>query len=212
VKRKHLSLTRKLGPIVIYSDDLRAIAEIITEASKSVSISLKSKSDEYEFDSVAELEKLGDLEETVFHNAEISSRGDIYITVSLNPFQARIYLSEDNTYGRGLLEKIQEILQPKNKYIFFFFLTPIFSWPLFLFGISLYVKSKWISIIIILVALGWFAVGYKVSFKQYCTIYTKKRQEMPSFFKRKKDDLILAAISGIIGAIFGALAIAILRK
>lgn len=178
----------------------------------TVQLTLKDKNDAYQFVD-AEVDEICSLPILSFHDITIVSSGnvgDIYVDIHLNERAARIYVSQDNVKDRVIIEKCKAILRPRNKVIAFALFGP--TLPMLS---SVYAGStfRWhnyaYTIAIVGFSLVWLLARTHLFFRNSSTFYIKPRQrhEMPSFFIRRRDKLLLAAISGLFGAFMGALLI-----
>ena len=212
MERKPISLTRTIGPVNFYLDELRAITEIIEAENGIVTVTLSDKIHEYVFKGSEEISEIEKLPRSVFHKIKINSYGNLHCSIDLYNFEARIYIAEDSVKGRGIAEKTIEILKPRNKTISLIVLSPILPVVFMVLGVKgLSSNYDLYSFIVLTLSVVWLFCVYLISFKKYCTLNIGFRHDLPSFWVRKKDDLFLAAISGVIGAIFGAIAMLALK-
>ena len=139
-----------------------------------------------------------------------------------------MYIAEDRPLSRGILEKIKGVLFAKQikaytvvsvfektlKMLFYISLLVLFI--LFIFNI---LKLKTLLAMFLLIAsfyvvLGLFSTIYTTYIEScYSKIYLHKKKE--SFWKRKKDEIIIAIISALVSGIISFIAgyaVAILTK
>lgn len=199
--KKKKSYRVELPPLVVYFDEIEEIIDCLKELSTEISI-------ETENYSLSDISELKEINKNQINQLEIRSR-DPYISVDLGKSSASIYISEDNAAERGVLEKIRLLLERRKRKLAWLahssFLsgatTGASSW-FFLFG----AMNRDLTLImqgILLLALGvfWMVFGHKNQFKQYSIIFTSSKEQTPGFLVRKKDDIIVALISGSIGAL-----------
>lgn len=212
IKKKSHVYGVDLKPVKVYFDDLERIVEILRDVSSDISVS----TDEYELGDITDLLSLNQL---AIHELEISSKNP-HVVLQLRASGARVYASDSTPICIGVVEKIRKQLKPRSRKLGWlissflpFMLTFMFPVGAFCFGLgwsissvqSMNVRGVIGGILISIlsaVTVGWFG---RLFTKTYSTIYLRPKKEMPSFFARKKDDIALAIISGLLGAILGAL-------
>lgn len=201
MKKLDRSQTRTFGPIRVLPNDLVIISDILKDRE-----SYRLLADHHEFDSVDEF--------TSYYKGKRAKRITIesrspYVTVELTPLEARVNVSTSDIEGSGLLTQISSVLskcelRPKFLYQFWAllllsfisnvaFLAPSNSLPSSVFFLLLALFVVWI---------GW--VTYVHTYR-HSIIETIEGDE-PAFFRRKKDDIAVALISALLGAIIGAAA------
>ena len=205
MKKENISVLRNFGPVTIYTDDLKAVAELLQTGKQKPKIVLKDKSHSYEFEGAEGIKEIEQLPVSSFHDIEITSYGDPHISIRLSDFQLQFYVSNDSVQGRGLMEKTIEILKPRNLYLSYALMSPVLPMVAAMKMYSLR-EANGLTATIITLALcaAWAVVGTVSQFKRFCTLHTRPRHAMPSFFVRRKDEVLLAVISGAVGAVLGA--------
>lgn len=129
-----------------------------------------------------------------------------YVTFDLHPVGASAYISEDSVEQRGLVARLQEIVE-RRKRLRTDNVLAVACGLVFSIGVAL-VASKDLAIWgIPLVACSWLAFPLALRLrKRILVAHSRHRREVIGFFQRKKDDLALAGISAVIGAAAGYLA------
>lgn len=210
-----------LKPIELTFSDIEKICNIFSEEN----ILYRLKTETIEFENFQELQNHS---EDIISNLEIYS-SEPYISIELKKHTpARLYIAEDRPLSRGILEKIKGILSAKQikaytvvsvfektlRMLFYISLLVLFS--LFIFNIF---KLKTLLAMFLLitsfyVVLGFFSASYTTYIEScYSKIYLHKKKE--SFWKRKKDEIIIVIISALVSGIISFIAgyaVAILTK
>lgn len=190
-------------PVKLYLNDLENIYNILKEYTNNVDI----YTDNYR---VEDIQKLKNLEVKKEHYLFIRCR-DPNIELVFRPNQADIYFSEDTITNRGILSKIEEVLD-KSKVHFGRFLISNWMYLIFLLiffglmpinnlGLSYF---NWIIIAYLVIVIFLVALLYNFATKSYSTIVYINKKDESSFWKRNKDKIWVAIISGTISAIIGA--------
>lgn len=195
------SKSADLKPLVLYFEDVVKICEILSELSAEISI----KTENYILENIEELKELG---EKVIYHLEISVHNP-YVSVDLRPSSARIYISEDNATQRGILDKIKQHLESKQRKLAWLANNSMLAgatlgastW-FFMFGI-LGKDQNFIIYGVLVALLGafWSFYGHRNQFRYFTIIFTSSKNDVSNFFTRKKDDIMVALISGAIGAL-----------
>lgn len=203
-------------PVVLYLDDLEKIVEILKELSDRIRIF----TDEYELDSLDELQKIG--QETL--NTLIIEVGGSKVSfpdISLNfkPDGISFRVDEDTASTTGVLEKTKEFLNGHKRKLYF--LAMLFYWFCFIpIGLSIgfllgspftFIRALIVFAIVLfsLICLRW---SYEAVNKKWSVIHLKRRVDSPSFWKRNKDKITIAIITIIFTTILNWLVFQFLKK
>ena len=211
MKKKTRDLFKMLGPVKLYYDDIEKIVSTLKEVNDNITL----EGFDFYLDNIEELK---DINETVLTELKISIRKP-NLSVYLKPDGVSIYAGEDTAIHRGLFEEIKNQLK-KHRRPFSLIThntTVAFSLAGALIGISISLITKTFTsfeyyriiacCIIILASVVWSKITYSNRNNKYSIIYPKRRKEAPNFLKRQKDQIILALISAIFGALFTLLII-----
>ncbi len=205
MKKLDKSISENYLPIKLYLDDLETIEEILKEVSNSISF----EAENYKFDSIEELK--GNLKLTQINELEVKTSSP-YISIDFTRIWARVYVSSSETSNAGVFYKLDQIIsrrtrKPRWKYSFYFFnITTIIllmnGMPLIqrLFSRSL---NPYVSLTISAIWFIWMIWFFYVRFRQHTVIVLAHRNSEKPFLQRNKDNLILAIISALLGAILG---------
>jgi hypothetical protein len=201
MERRQKSLRVTLKPLFLYYDDLVEIIHCLKEVSSEISIN----TEEY---SLSDIKEIKEINRKVINSIVISSCKP-YISVDLDKNSASIYISEDNALQRGVLEKIRQILAKKTRKLAWLANSSFLSggttgasfWFLFNAAIQRNFDLAIQGLLVLTLGLFWVVLGFKNQLKNYSMIYIQSKDEAPSFFSRKKDDIFVALISGCIGAL-----------
>lgn len=200
------SYGERIKPVELYLDDIKELVEIFYEISSEVRIEANS----YEFEGVQELKKLN--KETI-DNLTISIH-DPYVHLGIdNSSQVWLYIDKDVPMQRGIFEKLKKKLQEKtrkkNRYILSPFLPMTIAYASFFYLIT-YIKKP-IDYLFIITVLALISSSYwtyssinKLSHTM-SIIHLENKIDSPNFWKRNKDQIVVAIVSSTIGAIAGFL-------
>lgn len=180
----------------LYLDDLTEIIDTFAQACKEIEVT----AGDFKITDTSELKALA-AKFTDGRFADVKIQGyDPYVSLELWSFRARAYISEDSLDQRGVVSKIREVLHRQRKMrpdlvvdIASGLLLAIFIWQLI---VEAYLLST--PFLLAAVALSTFSVRMRI--KNTVIVYSKNRNEVNSFFQRKKDDVLLAVISAALGA------------
>jgi len=203
-------------PVVLYLDDLEKILEILKELSDKIRIS----TDEYELDSLDELHKIG--QETLNTLIiEVGGSKGSFPDISLNfrPSDISFHVYQDTLPIRGVLEKTKEFLNGRKRKLYF--LATLFFW--FSFGAIGYsicflldgpftFNRALIGFAIIFLGLICIWWNHQVTNKKWSVIHLKRRVDLPSFWKRNKDRIIIAIITIIFTTICNWIVFNLLKR
>jgi hypothetical protein len=204
MKKIDKSISKDYLPVKLYLDDLESIEEIL----KEVSTSLSFETEDYKFDSIEELK-------THFKRAQINElhvkSSTPYITMDFTRMWTRIYVSSSDISNAGVFYRLDQIISNRNRklkwrYSFYFlWIVNILLWIIngVPFGPKLIPVNPYLSISIDTLAFMWLIWFFFIKFRRHSVIVlTHKNSEAP-FLQRNKDNLILAIISALLGAILG---------
>lgn len=196
MKRKFNSFKKEFPPIKLYLDDLKKIANILSEKCSVVSIG----TDDCIFLNIDELKEL---DATLIKDLEISCKNP-YLRLSFRPYRAELYFSEDNIENRGLASKLEDIIQKRQR-------NKLFWWTVnsanILFAISLSLIIYWqtnslVAAYIAFILLSFAFIPLVIKFKRHTTILLKNKKDDIGFYSRNKDKIILTILGAGIGAVF----------
>jgi len=163
--------------------------------------------DGFKLDDFSELNKIKKQE---IVNFKITAY-DPHLYVNLSESSATIYISDENDIRlRGLLEQIEGILSERRSPLRFIF----GPWMLVVYAFLLLFLTIWPFIfkeyktqgLILLFLIQLSAVllliwGRRTDTKKHSLIFLEDHSSAPTFFKRNKDSILLAILSGGIGGI-----------
>lgn len=201
MKKKGRSIIRKALPTVLYLDDIKYIVELLEKEANEISVKVRDRYDEYEFNSSSEINSLRDLPNIKFNNLTIESFR-LGIIISMYEYNGSIYIFEDTPLLRGLMEKIQERLKLRRRKYFWLTTNPILPTITFIYGLYMFSRiSHYIPLVVLVFSAIWGILGgYYLRYKSYTILFNNYRNEMPSFIKRNKDSIVLAIFSALVGA------------
>jgi hypothetical protein len=206
IKMKRLSKGKleKLKPVVLYNDDIHDLVEILNRSFGEIKIEAAS----YELEHIQELEKISGEK---INELKIEGQ-DPHISIELKPYTVSLCINDDTHHQLGAFEEVKQFLNSKcSKFSWLIHSTTI---PAILLGLSLnyiiivameiYELNKNLlafSILLCLISIAWIYYAVNSSSNNYSVIYLKKERKDGSFFRRKKDEIILSLISMTFGAV-----------
>lgn len=185
----------------LYLEDVIELIEAFSEACAEVEIT----SGEYKIKGLSELEalvsKCGDEK---FENLKIQGYQP-YVSLELRGFGARTYISEDSVQQRGVIAKVGDVLHRRRKiranllvHVALIAMVALATW-------NALNRQYFISALAITAFLALLPLSKNVWMNGVIVVYAKRRAETRNFFYRKRDDVFLAIISAVFGAVAGYL-------
>lgn len=209
MKRKLRPVFRRVPPVLLHLEDLQAIVSILKETGPNVTISTR----ENEYDN---LEELKATEANAELNYMLLRTVEEKVWVELKPDNAWVHSHDDTTEQRGVVDKIRSQLLARKRPFRAFLSHPLLT---LLFMCS-FLGSFWvissgfktglvhwkilsIALTVTLLTLGAVSQGWNQL--SYSTIRIRSESESSSFWKRKGDDVLVRVVSGLVGAVIGAI-------
>lgn len=199
------NISKEYLPVKIYIDDLEKVVAVLDDNSIKYSI----ETDFYKYDSLAELVNSSTDRNT--KNLKIQTANP-YMTIEFHKMWAKVYVSVDDMLTTGLFHKIDEIINQSRRLIPFFY-SYYFVW---LVNILLPIESalinrdgklfpEYFDTTLYILWILWLARATYIRLVKHSSIQLIKKEHVSSFFQRKRDDLILALLSALVGAILGVI-------
>lgn len=187
------SYSEKLKPVVLYLDDIQIIVDVFKEASENIEI----VSSNYKFNDVDELKEL----KREYINELTIHVNSPHISFDIRNSDGMLYSSSGGVTERGVIQTIKTYIKLSNKH-FSFFYSLIYPLIIFYTGVILFIiydTGYYFNISIILMVLGsiLYLTNYYNNFYRKSYVYLCDRIDKPNFFKRKKDEVILASLSAL---------------
>jgi hypothetical protein len=184
-------------PTTLYIDDIKRIVDLFSEVCARVDV----KAGEFKISDRSELNDLA----AKFPSGrfpDIQIQGDKpYVSVDFRPYSIRAYISEDSLIQRALITGVREVVtQGKKRKADFGFNI------LFYVGIAagtwqLAMKEYVVGLFLIGFSFSIIPLAIRSALRNNVIVHSKGRGEIKSFFERKKDDMVLAIVSAILGAV-----------
>ncbi len=196
MKKIDQSISKNYLPLRLDLDDLHAIEEVLKEATKEYQIDCG----DFQFDSVDEL--AGKLKDATLRELEIKSLSP-YLRIELTKLFASVYVGSNEIDSAGLFHKVDSILRKARIPLFFLYsYYSVWSLNIFIILLEFIHRSPVLDWLFWGMLLGVLRVGY-VRLTRHSSVIVASTRLAGSFFRRKKDDLLLAVISGLVGALLG---------
>lgn len=200
----------------LYRNDLQAIENILKHELHAKTFKVRIKNLEY--NSVDEISKGHDP-----MNELLVETRDPYLSINLNGYSATLYCENDDIASVGAILKIREIISRGERPWRFFntqgwwpsFIVGVFSGLLVARAFFAAINGQKILSFVYLIPpfslLIWDILYHGWSLKTFSTVEFIDRKEVSFFWIRKKDDILVAVISVVLGAILGIIGTLILH-
>jgi hypothetical protein len=197
MKKLDPSISVDYLPLRLNLDDVQAIETVLRESAKSISFEAEG----FEFDSLDEL--TAKFRSRTLRNLKISSSSP-HTQIDLSSHWGRLYVGSSEITSIGVFHKLDEVLKHagiRMQLLYNYNITWVFivMYPL----LGALTHEPIVTISAYLLGLAWILwIGY-VRVSRHSMVSMISKSQSGTFFSRKKDDLILALISGLIGALLG---------
>ena len=201
-------------PLVLWREDFDEIISIL----KRRAAVTQFETDDYSFETLDELEThFGSKDKT---ELKIAS-SDPYVSIELGNKAARLYVSGNNPNASGIFFELDKVLTARQRrfpalYTYWvLLLINIFSIATTIFMFNnikaySYITSTWSAVS--LVASAWGLWILYVRMRRHSIIRMRRRAATDSFVRRNKDQLTVAIIAAIVGAILGIVGTKLIDK
>lgn len=181
----------------LYIEDLKEILDIIGNNCEKVEF----RTGEYEEVLPSELDDLvKNMNKKRFDDIYIKANHP-YVSVDIRSYGVSAYISEDSLTQHGLISKIRNIIDRRKKKCFGVVANTLCYLPMVGFGSALS-QGEW-GLAGIFIALSllmiWPLVKYQM--EQKVVVLTSSISETESFLVRRKDELFVALIAALLGAL-----------
>jgi hypothetical protein len=203
MKKLDVSDLVNFGPLVVWADDLKDIADVLSEIDANPEI----VADDTQFDSAEEL--IDKFKEKTVRKISFEARNP-HIILTLSQQSASVYISARNTTTLGILNKLSSILQarehrPRALYLPLYVVSAQLIILALLvigatFGIIRYNQSLVALLIVGIMYIAWMSYIFYLSTKKFCVIHVMRKLDKPGFLRSNADKIAIAIVSAIIGA------------
>ena len=199
MKKLNKSINKEYPPVVLYLEDLEEIERVLRDNAKDFVITYGN----CQYDSVNEL--VGAVGAKQILGVELKAQNP-YTTIDLHKTWTKIYVSASETTAVGVFHQIEEIILRCRRW-FPWIYNPFFPFVLsILLGPLIYLSTRYgflIGVYPLMLVVVFFVWGMWVSLGHHSLVWLVKKPG--SFIARNRDQLILAIVSGLVGAILGFL-------
>jgi hypothetical protein len=199
-------ISKEYLPLTLFRDDLESIERVLKQSTEAVEIEAGG----FQFDSIDEL--ITKLSDRRVREMEIRASRP-YIRIELAPMWAKLYVGSSANASAGPFYRLDQVLRRARRRL----------WPLYSFYFVWIVNGAlWVSIplrpkvsraatiVFTATSLAWVVWTVYVRLRRHSTIILIPRGSA-SFWVRKKDELLLAVVSALLGAILGAAGVLLVR-
>lgn len=200
-----------LLPAKLFLDDLEEIDEILKESGLSYKLTL----DEYELDSVYEIQQIE--EKQNFNKLEITLN-ERFFNLSIDGYMTYIY-SPSNSLYVGITEKIKPIIQKRKQIYGFIELGLVIFNMLLVFSnlLNMYYHfysdliQNMVSVTMLLLSIRIVVSSLGNKKSKFIAFTTKRSNEKNNYFTKNKEQLLTNSIINIINIIIGGIGVTVLR-
>jgi hypothetical protein len=205
MKRKYQEIISRGPSVKLYREDIDSILEILKSSCGSITVS----DDNYEYDSLEEFE------------SKKGKQPEVLKFQGSSPFVSLTFGSKTFIYAgsskesHAVYQQIDSILRQKKVSIWTALLRRPWLILFFVIGITGFILFNETGIKVIWGIISLVAISVAFLEKHYgfvSSVNLIMKHEEKSFWVRKKDDILLAAISGLIGAALTAIVVYLLYK
>lgn len=182
---------------ILYLDDLKVIANAVSSIGESLEITCGN----FELESVDEIDELAKRQTGTRFDAIYIKSYRPHMTIDLIPYGVTAYIGEDTPQLRGVVHKVEEVIKSRQRKYF----EALHNAPMIILMLGAFLNFAQKEYATAATYLGlcfvsiFFIVG--IEMKHKLVVHTYPKNEVTSFFKRRKDELILAAISALLGGV-----------
>lgn len=199
--------TKDFGPLKLTAFDLAEILRLLASSSEPGSNKVELIADDVQYDSAEEFvsESHGRIPKVV----RIKS-SDPYATIDLHPAFARLYVSKDDVASVGLFAKLESVLragerQPKVLYSGWWIVLSL--WVLQGLSYIPVLKAYAGAInVAFLLNSAWIVWAIYIHLRRFSLVQPVMASDPRTFWQRNSDNILIALISGLIGAVAGVAA------
>lgn len=123
----------------------------------------------------------------------------------LYPRWAHVYVSSSQLVASGLFLKIDSILsrcERKPRFLFSFWWAIIGVWASSsLLYLEPFKPYAYLQIWTQMLTLSWVILVIYIHICRFSSVYPKRKEDRPSFFKRNADSIVIAVVSALLGAV-----------
>ena len=203
MERQPQPLSKNYMPLTLWREDLEELLSILRRRGAKGKIG----TGDYVFEDLEEL--VGHFGSSVQTQFTLSGSHPHYVSLDLSNLSARLYVSGDAPDASGIYFEMDKVLVARQRR------WPFLYWISFLLilgfvpaGLSFLSKyNSWLSADYVAVAsfaiVLWCAWAWFVRLRRYSVIRLERKGTTKTFFQRTKDQLALAIISALVGALVG---------
>jgi hypothetical protein len=204
------SLSKSFGPLVLWLDDLEDIETRLQAHNPKLNI----ETEEYQFDSIAEFaEHFGG---TIQRSLQITTSYPSFASIELTPRSATLSVATSGENASGAFFDLNEILSSRQRAIPWLYSFWIVQIVISIFWISMGLSwtrwlpeniDNWLNLFLmfLLPLLIWTLWIPYVRSRHYSLIRVEHKGTAKSFFQRNRDQLAVAVIAALFGAVLGAI-------
>jgi hypothetical protein len=200
------SIRKTLPPLKLYLEDIEFLVKRLESISDDITITTRT----HEFENITEF---CEVTKNPLRTLRVESRNP-HLQVDLNRFSASLYLSEDRSEARGVLEQIDSYLRRRRKPLTSILISSVptiayLALPMFApFFVARLFPPKFQSIgAFLLFSLSFFPLlfGLFLWRQKYTIVIPKHRSDASSFWERNWEKIAIAIVTGLITGILGFL-------
>lgn len=197
MKKINKPLLKEYLPVKIFLDDLELIEELFLKPKGNFRV----EAEKFEFSSIEKLKQK--YQNETITNLTISSKIP-YVVIEFNKMWTKLYVGSNNNNDAGLFYKLDQIISctTRNPSFLYSYYT-LWIGSFFFIIVKLLSKEIAYQTISILsnVFIVWLLWVIYIRLSKHSEIILSKRHDLQSFFMRNKDQIVVGAISAILGVV-----------
>jgi hypothetical protein len=200
------SVSKSLPPLRIYTEELRELTSFLSETCETFTIMTCG----YRLESIDELSQLP---KHLAHDLDIEGTNP-RVRVRLTPVGGDIHVYGGDVQCEGIAARIENILRAgRLRMPLLPGWVPVLSGlPLLVAAPSRHVPTIALAGIVAFLIVVWTVYDGFLKLRRYNTIIFKARQDCPSFWERKNDEIILLIVGAVVGSLITLLINALVGK
>lgn len=211
MKRVERVFFERLPPVKLYLEDVEEVCAIVQENAAR----LELETGDVALNGPLDLQRLPKNELTELEVRGIRESGGTSLSVDFERSHITLFSSKDDSVSLGTAAKVKRVLRPRQRNLVRVLLSPIFGG----IPVGLFLSATVISIVGLVEGSALLSIASLVLFAQGglfvapIFLYSRKanliivkfRRDAPSFWQRRKDDLVVGLLAALVGAIIGSL-------
>lgn len=182
-------------PTTLYLDHLSQIVGLLGESCKSIEV----RTGNYKITNPSELNELASKFPGGRFNDIYLQGYSPFIKIDLRTYGVSAYISEDTLVQRGIVSKVRDIVNGSKKRRPGWFYSAMLNLAVMIGIWQIMAKEYVVGALLIFLPLSAIPFVVKYGMKNKVIVHSRQRSEVTTFLERKQDDIILVAVSAVLG-------------